>query len=65
MEGANLSWRKSSYSSNGGDNCVEVGHGREAMLVRDTKDRDRGHLTVDADQWRKFVAGVKASTQDA
>ena len=25
MEDTNLSWRKSSYSDNGGENCVEIG----------------------------------------
>jgi Domain of unknown function (DUF397) len=32
-------WRKSSYSDNGGADCVEVGLGPEAqsVLVRDTK----------------------------
>ena len=34
-------WRKSSYSGNGGTDCVEVGARAEAdrVLVRDTKDR--------------------------
>ena len=34
-------WRKSSYSANGGTDCVEVGTLGEAgsVLVRDTRDR--------------------------
>ena len=51
-------WRKSSYSNAEG-NCVEVGHGQDAVLVRDTKNRDIGHLAVDLDAWRRFVTSVK------
>ena len=31
-------WRKSSYSANGGEQCVEIGSA-DAVLVRDTQDR--------------------------
>lgn len=34
----NLRWRKSSYSGNGGSNCVEVAAGGR-VLVRDSQDR--------------------------
>ncbi|MEU4666784.1 DUF397 domain-containing protein [Amycolatopsis sp. NPDC023774] len=66
-----LDWRKSSYSSNGGDcvevgwlkgpyslnagDCVEVATGRE-VRVRDTKDREAGHLTVPAVAWRELLS---------
>ena len=33
-----LRWRKSSYSGNGGGNCVEVAAGRR-VRVRDSQDR--------------------------
>ena len=37
----NLSWRKSSYSGNGGGNCVEVGTGLPGKIgVRDSKNPD-------------------------
>ncbi|MET7989597.1 DUF397 domain-containing protein [Amycolatopsis sp. NPDC005232] len=49
-----LDWRKSSYSSNGGD-CVEVAADRE-VLVRDTKDREAGHITVTAAAWRELLS---------
>ncbi len=56
----NLKWRKSSYSGGNGGECVEVGQDQDgAVLVRDTTSRQAGHLTVAADQWRRFVAGVK------
>lgn len=51
-------WRKSSYSSNGGGNCVEVGNDR-AVLVRDTSDRQGPMLTFTVDAWQGFINGLK------
>lgn len=51
-------WRKSSYSTNGGQDCVEVA-GDGAILVRDTTDRDGGTLVFSADAWASFVSGIK------
>lgn len=42
MERLNPDWRKSSYSGNGGANCVEAANVPGAILIRDTKDRERG-----------------------
>jgi hypothetical protein len=53
------SWRKSSYSGNGGGNCVEVGQSADAMLVRDTKHRDGSVLTFSSAAWRTLVESVK------
>jgi hypothetical protein len=61
MEVQGVSWRKSSYSSNGGDQCVEVGSDQDAVLVRDTKQHGRGQIhAFTAREWRAFVASVKA-----
>lgn len=50
----------SSLSRNGGDNCVEVGHGQDAVLVRDAKQHGRGQIhTFTAEEWRASVASVK------
>ncbi|MEV4598403.1 DUF397 domain-containing protein [Amycolatopsis sp. NPDC049253] len=49
-----LEWRKSSYSPNAGD-CVEVATGRD-VHVRDTKDREAGHITVPAPAWRELLS---------
>lgn len=60
----NPNWRKSSYSGGNGAECVEVGqthHG--AVLVRDTKSRQAGHLALTADEWRAFVVGIKAAAK--
>ncbi|MFI6760888.1 DUF397 domain-containing protein [Micromonospora sp. NPDC050417] len=55
-------WRKSSRSGNNGGSCVEVADNLlGVVLVRDTKDRDGGTLTVAPDAWRAFVGFVKQS----
>lgn len=54
-------WRKSSYSNNGGANCVEVGARVEngAVLVRDTRNRRGPVLRFSPAAWRRFAAQVK------
>ena len=52
-------WRKSSYSGNGGQDCVEVA-GDGAVLIRDTKDRERGPvLRVSPEAWAEFTASLR------
>ena len=58
-------WRKSSYSGNGGGNCVEVGNGTGRVLVRDTKDRAGDVLTVPADVWARFTSSLKLGPDTA
>lgn len=61
-----LAWRKASASGANGGGCVEVGRSPACPVVgiRDTKSRERGHLTVDAGTWRAFLADVKAGHHD-
>jgi Domain of unknown function (DUF397) len=55
-----LRWRKSSYSGNGGGNCVEVAvDGR--VMVRDSRDRAGTVLRFPPAAWRKFADQVKRS----
>ena len=62
MEGADVSWRKSSYSSSNGSDCVAVANRNGAIMVRDTKQHGRGHIhKFTPDQWRAFTDGIKAS----
>ncbi len=61
MEQLTPGWRKSSYSGNGGANCVETGNAPGMVLVRDTTDRDSGTLSFTASAWRAFTANVKRS----
>lgn len=62
MEDKDMNWRKASYSSNGGANCVEVAS-TDRVVIRDTTDRDGGMLTVTAAAWREFLASVRLRVQ--
>lgn len=42
MQTLSAPWRKSSYSTNGGQNCVEAASTSGAVLIRDTTDRAYG-----------------------
>lgn len=53
------SWRTSSYTGNGGGNCVEVGRAASVVLVRDTKDRNGGTLAFTSGAWASFTASLK------
>ena len=56
----NLSWRKSSYSGNGGGNCVEVGTGLPGKIgVRDSKNPDGPVLSFGPEEWGAFIEGIK------
>jgi hypothetical protein len=63
MEGTGLNWRKSSYSGNGGQSCVEVA-GRDVVLVRDTTDRTGPVLAFSTAAWRRFADQVKRLLAD-
>jgi len=59
MEGTELKWRKSSYSGNGGGECVEVGASPGRVVVRDTTDRTGPVLRFTSAAWRRFAGQVK------
>lgn len=52
-----MTWRKSSFSSNGGD-CVEVAQAPTAVLVRDSKKTGGPTLAFPTKDWRSFVAAL-------
>jgi hypothetical protein len=55
-------WRTSSYSGNGGAQCVEAGHAGGSVLVRDTTQHGAGPvLRVTPAGWARFTAGLRAS----
>jgi hypothetical protein len=56
----NPGWRTSSFSSNGGSTCVEVGAATAGVLVRDTTDRSGAVLTVPATAWRALLTEIRA-----
>jgi hypothetical protein len=52
------SWHKSTYSS-GDTNCVEVAEG-VTTAVRDTQNRELGHLSFSATEWTALVDSLKS-----
>jgi hypothetical protein len=53
-------WRKSSYSSSSGSDCIEAGIGEAGrVLVRDTADRDGALLSVSARAWARFTGSLR------
>ncbi|MBV6702132.1 DUF397 domain-containing protein [Kitasatospora aureofaciens] len=59
------SWRKSTYSTDGGQ-CIEVAPGFTGVMpVRDSKDPSGPALLFPADAWQSFVTAVRAGEFDA
>ncbi|TQN30635.1 uncharacterized protein DUF397 [Haloactinospora alba] len=53
-------FRKSSYSSSHGQNCVEVAELSGGAAVRDSQHPDHGHIPFSIAEWRAFVEGVRS-----
>jgi hypothetical protein len=54
-------WRKSSYSSSTGQNCIEVATNLAGVVaVRDSKNPDGPKLLVRLADWQAFLTGVQA-----
>ena len=59
-------WRKSSYSGNGGGDCVEVARNLPGVVaVRDSKNPDGPILTVSRDEWASFITRVRSTALGA
>ena len=57
----NPGWRKSSYSGNGGAECVETGHVPGVILVRDTAQHGTGPvLRLAPAAWARLTRAVRA-----
>ncbi|MEV5543232.1 DUF397 domain-containing protein [Saccharopolyspora shandongensis] len=55
-----VTWRKSSRSQNGADNCVEVACLSTATAVRDSKNPDGPALVFGVGTFSAFLDGIKA-----
>jgi hypothetical protein len=54
-----MDWRKSSYSSSNGGECVETASGGSVVLVRDTTNRDGGTVAFSPEAWQAFVTSLR------
>lgn len=61
MEGIDHGWRTSSYSGNGGAECVEVATRPGGVAVRDSKNPNGPILTVSTDEWAALTARLRAT----
>jgi len=58
MDLSRADWRKSTFSSSNGGQCVEVAQNLPGMVaVRDSKDPNGLALIFTADEWRSFLEG--------
>jgi len=53
-------WRKSTYSSSTGQNCVEVATNLPGIVaIRDSTDPNGPKLLVPVPEWRSFLSGLQ------
>jgi hypothetical protein len=65
MDLSGAAWRKASYSTGNGGNCVEAASNLPGMVaVRDSKDPVGPALLFTPDAWDAFCAGVKSGELD-
>ncbi|MFF6881281.1 DUF397 domain-containing protein [Streptomyces sp. NPDC012474] len=50
-----LRWQKSSYSAEG-SNCVEIASTATTVHIRDSKNPDGPHLTLQSTTWMEFLS---------
>jgi hypothetical protein len=55
-----VTWRVSSRSN--GTACIEVAKSETAILVRDTKNRDRAILSFPSTAWEDFINAVQTNS---
>jgi uncharacterized protein DUF397 len=54
-----LQWRKSSFSGNGGGNCVDVAADGEKIYVRNSKNPGGAMVAFTQSEWKAFLSGAK------
>jgi hypothetical protein len=59
MNATDLRWRKSSYSSGNGGDCVEVAPLPGGRAVRDSKNPAGAFLRFSPVAWNGFLAAIK------
>ncbi|WP_405973203.1 DUF397 domain-containing protein [Streptomyces sp. NBC_00988] len=58
-----LRWFKSSYSDDGGGNCVEIATCPDTVHIRDSKNPGGGIVTVSDAAWCTFLASPHPSPE--
>jgi Domain of unknown function (DUF397) len=59
MDLSRIDWRKASYSTNNGGECVEVGTIPRLVAVRDSKDPQGPALAFRPEDWTAFTRRMK------
>jgi Domain of unknown function (DUF397) len=65
MDLSRAEWRKASYSSSNGGNCVEVARNLPGIVaVRDSKDPNGPALTFTAAEWKTLTRAINTGEFD-
>ena len=64
MDLSAATWHKSSYSSGGGSNCVEVAIIPGSVAIRDSKNPDGPVHIVSPESFRDLIAHIKSGDLD-
>ena len=59
MDLSRVTWRKSSYSSGGGNQCVEVAVTPDGVAIRDSKDPAGPVHLVSREAFRDLISRIK------
>lgn len=65
MDLTRATWRKSTYSGNGGNTCVEVAAAGHVVAVRDSTDPAGSRLAFEPGRWQAFMRRVKEQLDQA
>lgn len=65
MSTTELAWFKSSYSSGGDGDCVEVSNSPTSIHIRDSKSTRGPQLNLSPTAWGDFVASVSGPRNTA
>lgn len=55
MSTSDRTWRKSSYSSSGSGDCVEIATRPDTIHIRDSKNKQGPQLTLSPTAWAAFL----------
>ena len=59
LASSGIEWRKRTFSTDQGGNCVEVAGFAGQIMVRDSKNPNGPSLTFTVAEWAAFIAGAQ------